>query len=122
MDFINETLDKAKDLFSAAKQKTEEVVSVGKQKLDIVSLENKESKLYARLGKNAFGYLADNQDLPKELADIIAEIKENKELIEKQKQELGKMQHKRKCAKCGNIIGEDSAFCNKCGEKLIFED
>lgn len=122
MDFINDTLNTAKELFSAAKQKTEEAVSVGKQKLDIVSLENKESKLYAKFGKNAFGFLQDMQDLPEELAEIIAEIKENKELLAKQKEELGKMQHKRECAKCGNIIGEDSVFCNKCGEKLIFED
>lgn len=122
MDFINDTLNTAKDLFSAAKQKTEEAVNVSKQKLDIVSVENKISKLYAKLGKEAFSTLANTEDLPKEIADIIAEIKENKEMLAKQKEQLGKMQHKRECPKCSSVVGDDSVFCNKCGEKLIFED
>lgn len=122
MDFINDTLDKAKDLFSAAKQKTEEAVNVGKQKLDIASVENKISKLYAKLGKEAFSFLAEKEDLPEEIADIIAEIKENKELLAVQKEQLGKLQHKRECTKCGCVVAEDAVFCNKCGEKLIFED
>lgn len=34
------------------------------------------------------------------------------------------VQGKRKCEKCGNILVLDSAFCNKCGEKLepLFEE
>lgn len=42
--------------------------------------------------------------------------------METQKAELEKrrlaVQGLRKCEKCGNILVLDSAFCNKCGEKL----
>lgn len=44
------------------------------------------------------------------------------EIVEKEKvfQEKRKLavQGQRKCEKCGNILVLDSAFCNKCGEKL----
>lgn len=44
------------------------------------------------------------------------------EVVEKEKvfQEKRKLavQGKRKCEKCGNILVLESAFCNKCGEKL----
>lgn len=44
------------------------------------------------------------------------------DVVEKEKafQEKRKLavQGKRKCEKCGNILVLESAFCNKCGEKL----
>lgn len=122
MDFINETFDKAKDLFSVAKQKTEEAVNVGKQKLDIAAVENKMAKLYTKLGKEAFSVLANMENMPQEIAGLIEEIKENKELLASLKSDLGKMQHKRECHKCGCVVGEDAVFCNQCGEKLTFEE
>lgn len=42
-------------------------------------------------------------------------IAQNLTITEKRKLAL---QGLRKCEKCGNILTVDSAFCNKCGEKL----
>lgn len=41
----------------------------------------------------------------------------DKEIVFQEKRKLA-AQGLRKCEKCGNILVLDSAFCNKCGEKL----
>lgn len=45
----------------------------------------------------------------------IEKIKEELIILEKRKLAVQGM---RKCEKCGNILVLDSAFCNKCGERL----
>ena len=122
MDIFNDTFDKAKDLFFVAKQKTEDAVNVGKQKIDIATYENKLTKLYAALGKHAFDILKDKEDLSPKILDIIAQIKANKETLSKLKEELDRMQQKRICPACKSPVAEDAAFCGQCGEKIIFED
>ena len=82
MDFLNDTLDMAKELFIVAKEKTGEVVAAGKQKIDIATLENKLNKLYARLGKNAYVLFKDEENIPPQIADIMAQIDTNRELLE----------------------------------------
>ena len=50
MDFLDNALEKAKEVFDVARTKTTEVVSTQKQKFDVVSLENKRSKDFEQLG------------------------------------------------------------------------
>lgn len=45
----------------------------------------------------------------------LEKLEERRELLEKRKLAL---QDLRKCEKCGAILGIDSMFCNKCGQKL----
>lgn len=50
-----------------------------------------------------------------ETAKAVSIILKEKEFQEKR---MLAVQGKRKCETCGNILVLDSAFCNKCGEKL----
>lgn len=50
-----------------------------------------------------------------EFVDSICDIDRETAFLEKRKLALKGL---RKCEKCGNILVLDSAFCNKCGEKL----
>lgn len=50
-----------------------------------------------------------------ELVGNVAAIDQEMDYQEKRKLAI---QGLRKCEKCGNILVLDSAFCNKCGEKL----
>lgn len=84
----------------------------------LTQLEQQKKKVIYRIGER---YAASNtienaagtpyeEDMT-ELQDIAQEA----ELTEKRKLAV---QGLRKCEKCGNILIIDSAFCNKCGEKL----
>lgn len=50
-----------------------------------------------------------------ELVNKVVSIDQETDFQEKRKLAI---QGLRKCEKCGNILVLDSAFCNKCGEKL----
>lgn len=85
MDFLTETFDKAKEWMLLAKEKGEVAVNVGKQKIEVATLENKLNKLYARLGKSVLGMLEDAEELPPGVNAIIKEINEVKYALEKSK-------------------------------------
>ena len=122
MEFIDETLNKAKEAFDVAKKKTTEVYNIGKQKYDIANMENKLSKSYKELGMAAYNVLKEYDNMPDDIktrfADIEAQIKE----INQAKAEVVKMQNKRMCPACGNAVSADSTFCNYCGEKLEYSE
>ncbi len=61
MEFFENAVGKAKDIFDVACKKTEEAVAKGKQNLDIAALENKLAKDYEKLGKLYFGELKDTE-------------------------------------------------------------
>lgn len=122
MEFLNETLDKAKELFTAARQKTDETVTIGKKKYEISVLEGKIKRLYTELGENAFSYLAQKQDLPLHIKALTEEIKSAKESLKIEKAQLVKMQSKRICPKCAAVVADNSNFCNVCGEKLVYSE
>lgn len=122
MDFLNETFNKAKEVFDVAKQKTTECVNVGKQKYDIASLESKLSKQYQKLGEKCFTNIKDDDTQSDEIKALVSEIKSQLDSIEQARKELLKLKNKRVCPKCAAAVDENAAFCNFCGEKLTYTE
>ena len=60
MDFLENALDKAREVIDVACKKTNEVVITEKQKFDIASIENKRAKDFERLGKLYFKLYKDS--------------------------------------------------------------
>lgn len=120
--FDNEIFDKAKEVFDVACKKTGEVVSAGKQRFDIATMESRLEKAYNALGKAAYKAIeangTENEELKAAAADITTKITE----IEEAKKELAQLKNKRICPKCSAAIEKTSVFCNYCGEKLIYEE
>lgn len=92
---------------------------------EVVECEKKLAELHARrtemvmqiglmfLANNPLEKLAGSPY--EENAKAIAAIDRERDFQEKRKLAV---QGLRKCEKCGNVLVRDSAFCNKCGEKL----
>ena len=87
MDFLENAVNKAKDVFDVACKKTGDVVSTGKIRLDIASLENKMVKDFEALGRL---YFEDIKDCHGEgsIFSIRDAILEKEAKIEKLKEEL----------------------------------
>ncbi|MBR2403252.1 MAG: zinc ribbon domain-containing protein [Lachnospiraceae bacterium] len=84
----------------------------------LVELEEKKKETIYKIG----ALYSENNDINsvagsayEELFKMLQQIDEDSVLYEKRKLAL---QGLRKCENCGNILVLDSAFCNKCGEKL----
>ena len=90
MEFFENAVNKAKDVFGVVATKTGEVVTTGKQKLDIATLENKLAKDFERLGRAYFETIKDNDDIDDKFANIKESIVEKQTQISKIKEEMGK--------------------------------
>lgn len=121
MEFLDNAVTKAKEVFDVACKKTGEAVTIQKQKFDIGTEENKVSKLYEKLGKIYFESFKDTQVENEEMSGLIEEIKEKNKKIELLKEEINTLKNKRVCPNCSTSIDKASVFCSKCGTKLEIE-
>ena len=87
MDFFENVVSKAKDVFDVAYKKTEEVVNTGKVKLEIATLENKLAKDFERLGRIYFEQIKE-ADCDIEVHSLKSAIYEKQEKIANLKEEL----------------------------------
>lgn len=118
MDFFDNAVNKAKEAFDIARQKTGEVVQTGKQKFDIASIEAKRVKDFEALGKAYYESVMDSDDLDGEIKELVEEIKAKTEKINALRDELSGDKDKKICPKCGASVDNLSLYCNICGEKL----
>ena len=87
MDFFENAVSKAKDVFDVACKKTEEVVNTGKVKLEIATLENKLAKDFETLGRIYFEQIKE-LDCENDVHSLKCAIYEKQEKIANLKEEL----------------------------------
>lgn len=118
MEFLDDVLNKARDVFDSAYKKTEQVVINGKQKMDISSMRTAIAKRYEKLGREVAGELEEAEDLPENIASLIEDIRNREELLRIAEEELSQTGGKRACAICGAKNRSGAKFCNNCGAEL----
>lgn len=74
MDFLDEAVLKAKEVFDIACQKTGEVVNTSKQKIEVLTLQKKLEKNYMALGEIYFEQIKDCPDA--QTSEYVAQIKD----------------------------------------------
>ena len=118
MDFLDNAISKAKEVVDIAYKKTEEVVTIEKQRFDIASLNSKIDKDYAALGRIFYNQYKDSGDIPDNAKIIIEAIDEKLIKIKELKEEISETKNKAVCPHCQSYIPKNSAFCSVCGEKI----
>ena len=118
MDFFNDTLEKAKDVFDIACKKTGEAVTVQKQKIEIAAIEHKRSKDLEELGILYYKSLKNTEIENAEIKALFDAITEKNEKIANLKRDIETAKNRIVCPNCAASINADSIFCNVCGEKL----
>ena len=87
MDFFDEAVGKAKDIFDVARKKTGDAVNTGKLKLEIATIETKMAKDFEALGKIYYESIKDSDDLDSKTAyirDLIAEMQKKIDAIKEE--------------------------------------
>ena len=118
MGFLDDALNKTKEVLDVACQKTGEVVTVEKQRFSIASLKSKREKDYADLGRIYFELIKDSNDLSDETRNLVDAIIDKNEEITRLNEDLQNIKNKRVCPNCNANIDINSSFCNSCGVKL----
>lgn len=121
MSFIDDAINKTKEVFDVACKKTDEVVTTQKQKFSIASLESKREKDFADLGRIYFELAKNNTDLTDEARNLVDAISEKNEEIARLNQDIQNTKNKRICPNCNANIDMNSVYCNNCGAKLTIE-
>lgn len=105
-------------LFETKKETAPQIPGVAECDAKLAQLERQKQDVTYKVGlkyvENNTAASAAGTIYAEELREIESIVKEM-ESTEVQKLAL---QGLRKCEKCGNVLVIDSAFCNKCGEKL----
>lgn len=118
MEFLDNAVTKAKEVFDVACQKTGEVIGTSKQKIDIASMESKRSKDFEALGKLYFELVKEQEIENQSIKDIVDEIKAKNEKISNLQAELNAIKNKKLCDNCKCYVENDAQFCKNCGAKL----
>lgn len=118
MDFLDNALNKAKEVFDVACQKTGEVVTTEKQKFDIATLKSKRDKDFLALGKIWFEMIKDDDSVSEEVKSIVLEIKRKNDKIDELNTEILNTKNKRICPNCSAAIDNSATFCSNCGNKV----
>ena len=120
MEFFDDAVNKTKEVFDVVSKKTGEVINAGKLKYEIASVRTKVKKDYEKLGEIYYNQIKDGEDIPEEVKEIIADIKEKKEKEAELNTALGSLKDCVVCPKCGAAQDKSANFCNVCGEKIDF--
>ena len=122
MDFLENAVNKARDVFDAACKKTGEVVSVQKQKYDIASLKSKLNKDFEAFGRACLSFVVNGEEVSSEARFLATEIVRKQEELEAAQQELERAQGKKLCPNCGYPNTTESHYCAACGNSFLESD
>lgn len=121
MSFLDDAINKTKEVFDVACKKTDEVVTTQKQKFSVASLESKREKDFADLGRIYFELVKDSTDLTDEARNLVDAISEKNEEIARLNKDIQNTKNKRICPNCNANIDANSVYCNNCGTKVTIE-
>lgn len=88
MGFLDDAITKTKEVFDVACKKTDEIVTVEKQRFNIASLKTKREKDYTALGKIYFDIIKDDDALDENVRTLIDSIIKKNEEIERLTDEI----------------------------------
>ena len=94
MSFIDDAINKTKEVFDVACKKTDEVVTTQKQKFSIASLESKREKDFADLGRIYFELAKNSTDLTDEARNLVDAISEKNAEIARLNQDIQNTKNK----------------------------
>lgn len=119
MEFFENAVNKARDVLDAAYKKTEEVVSVQKQKYDIASMKSKLNKDFEAFGRACLDFVSNDGEITSEAKFLASEILRKQAEIDAAQAELDKTQGKKLCEKCGFPNISEAHYCAACGNSFI---
>ncbi len=89
MGFLDDAITKTKEVFDVACKKTDEIVTVEKQRFNIASLKTKREKDYTELGKIYFNLIKDDcDDADVDIRNLVDSIIAKSEEIERLNEEI----------------------------------
>ena len=107
---------KVMDAADAVGKKTSEWLEEGKLLFRIREAERGIEKLYGKIGR--FLYENNRSLLDGEVGEMAERIDELSQQLTELRRDLAQVSNQKYCENCGTLNTANSAFCNRCGERL----
>lgn len=118
MASVEDVLNKAKDVADAVGKKTEELVEIGKMKMEISRLEKEISIIMEGLGRLMYNNREEKADITEQTTACMEQADELNARVAELRNKVAACQHQLRCPQCGSMNTQDSDYCKKCGERL----
>lgn len=117
MGKFEDTVMKARELFSETGKVAEEAVKTQKLKLQISGVNVEIKKLYAALGEHTYKNAVEGLENAEAAAEIVAQITAKFDELNDLEAKLASQKGSSIC-ECGAVNKTGSKFCNTCGKEL----
>ena len=113
---FDEIGDKVNRAFHTVVKKTNKAYETAKISYNVSGVKDELKDAYAALGKKVY----ENSDnlCETDIENDLIIIKTLLDRLNSEKDRLSTVKDKKRCQNCGQEIERDSAYCNKCGEKI----
>ena len=121
MGLFEQTTTKAKEIVDIAGKKTGDFIELQKLKINAASLQSAISKEYEALGR-IFYENQKNESENLAYGEIISSIDNKLEDLKILNAKIALAKGEKSCPACCSVNNDDALFCNRCGQKLVFEE
>lgn len=118
MNFFDDILDSAKNVFEKTGEKAEEIIDKGKTQVRIMKLRSELRNCYTRLGLRVYNKSKAGEDFCSDIEIKIHEIDTLREQIADLKEQSELIKYSKKCKNCGSYNDKEDEFCLDCGATL----
>ena len=118
MNFFDDILDSAKNVFEKTGEKAEEIIDKGKTQVRIMKLRSELRNCYTRLGLRVYNKSKAGEDFNSDIEIKIHEIDTLREQIADLKEQSELIKYSKKCKNCGSYNDKEDEFCLDCGATL----
>ncbi len=118
MGFLDDFLNKTKNVVDTTTKKTGEFVELQKVNMKISETVNSINKAYLEIGRMLYESSKGRGEFAEEIDQKISAIDDFNETLTSLKDEANDLKGVIICTKCGKENPEESAFCASCGNAL----
>jgi len=122
MSFVDETVNKAKEVFDYAGKKSVELYDLQKLRVSAMSLRTALSKQYEALGRMAYENVRMKVESSAGFDEIFSDIAEKNAELKELEARIADSRGKRVCPVCKSANSKKAVFCCACGQRIVFDN
>ena len=121
MKIINNITKKANEAASYTAKKAEEITNAAKLRYKLHLAETKLECTFEGIGRLYYSAVMEGDDTAEAISDLMVDVTELNSEIKEYKAAIAAGKNQKLCAACGEMITNESFYCNHCGTKVTLE-
>ena len=121
-NFWDDLKDGAGRFAKKAINKTTTAVDITKLNLAKNDIEGKIAKLYTKVGEKVYNQHVEGEEFDGDISEVLVEIDKFRTELDEISEQIASLKTTVPCPVCGQQNSKGSAFCAKCGGKIVADE